>query len=55
MDALGRRVQELFSGEVEAGEPQQYNLDGAILPSGPYWVRAVGETFQSARQALLIK
>jgi hypothetical protein len=47
-DVLGRRVQTLFAGAMEAGEARQVEVDAAGLAPGAYVVRAVGEHFAEA-------
>nr|AWJ66355.1 cell surface protein [uncultured bacterium] len=54
-DALGRRVALLQDGPLPSGAAHTFTLDGAGLPSGVYVVRALGETFESARTVTLLR
>ena len=45
-DVLGRRIAEVFTGSVEAGETRRFTFDTAGVPGGSYVVRAEGETFE---------
>ena len=48
-DVLGREVAVLYDGTVAPGE-HRLTFEGRDLPSGPYFVRAVGETFAATRR-----
>jgi len=48
-DVLGRRVAEVFTGLIEAGETRRFTFDTAGVPGGSYIVRAEGETFEVAQ------
>ena len=54
-NALGQRVQEVFSGTVQANTPRTITIDGAALPSGMYMYRAEGRTFTATRQIMRVK
>jgi len=44
-DLLGRRVQALFSGVVQAGVTQHFAFERRDLPAGLYHIRFAGESF----------
>lgn len=52
-DVLGREVAVLHDGAVAPGE-HRFEFEGRRLPSGPYFVRAVGETFAATRRVTRI-
>jgi hypothetical protein len=54
-DYLGRRVKTLHDAVVPADQIQPILLDGQGLPSGAYFVRAVGEDFRVTRTLTLVK
>ncbi len=54
-DMLGRRVRTLYQGMVEAQQQRTFRFESGSLPSGPYFIRAVGETFAESKQVLLVK
>ena len=54
-DYLGRRIKMLHDGVVPASHRQSITFDGEGLPSGAYFVRAVGEDFQVTRTLTLVK
>ena len=54
-NTLGQRVAILFSGSVEANQPQLVTIDGAGLASGMYVVRVTGERFSDALSVTLLK
>ncbi|QXD16163.1 T9SS type A sorting domain-containing protein [Rhodocaloribacter litoris] len=54
-DALGRRVQTLYAGELTPGRRQELVLSGTGLGSGLYLIRARGESFEVTRTALLVR
>ena len=54
-DALGRQVEMLHDGTLNAGSIHEFQIDGASLPSGVYVVRALGERFTDVRQVTLTK
>jgi len=53
-DILGRRVQTLVSGDLQAGRHTR-NFDAARLSSGTYLVRLEAGSFTSTRKILLVK
>ncbi|WP_457651263.1 hypothetical protein [Rhodocaloribacter sp.] len=55
VDVLGRRVRLLHDGELRGGAPETFTFEAAGLPSGPYQIRALGETFVAARSVMLLK
>ncbi len=55
VDLLGRRVRLLHDGELRGGAPETFTFEAAGLPSGPYQIRALGETFVAARSVMLLK
>lgn len=54
-DYLGRRVKTLHDDTVPASQVQPITFSGEGLPSGAYFVRAVGEDFQVTRTLTLVK
>ena len=54
-DALGRQVALLHNGPLASGTAHPFALDGAALPSGVYFVRAVGERFSGVQRVALVK
>ena len=54
-DVLGRRVAQLFDGVLPAGRAQTFTFEAGAQPSGLYFVRIAGETFNVSRSALLVK
>ncbi len=54
-DVLGRRVAELYTGLLAAGETRRLTFDAAGLPGGSYVVRATGETFEASRPVTLVR
>ena len=54
-DMLGRRVTTLYQGMVEAKEQRTFTFEAGSLPSGPYFIRAIGETFADTKQVLLVR
>lgn len=54
-DALGRKVQVLFSGRIGAESEQRLLVEAATLQSGMYFVRAVGETFVATQRTVVVK
>lgn len=54
-DMLGRRVQQLYSGPLNAAEARIFSLDAGDLPSGRYVLRASGEYFSSDQTITLVK
>ncbi|MEZ4698751.1 MAG: FG-GAP-like repeat-containing protein [Rhodothermales bacterium] len=54
-DMQGRMVSLLHSGNLEAEQPYQFQMDGGDWASGKYLIRAVGERFESSRIVTLLK
>jgi hypothetical protein len=54
-DAAGRMRRVLFEGDVPASEQQEVTIDGAELPSGPYFVRIAGAGRIATTPVLLLK
>lgn len=54
-DLQGRKVRELFSGDLDANRTYRFVLDAAALPGGPYFIRTTGEHFTTTRKAVLIR
>ncbi len=54
-DAVGRAVQTLFEGTIDAQQPVNVIIDGRDLPSGLYIYRVAGEIFNESRQVILNK
>ena len=54
-DMLGRKVTTLYDGVVEAHAQRSFRFEAAALPSGPYFIRAVGETFVDTQQVMVLK
>lgn len=53
-DVLGRRVQTLHDGPMREGQRYPLRLDGRRLPSGTYFLRAVGETFRATQRMSVV-
>jgi hypothetical protein len=54
-DMLGRRVAELHNGLVEANQIRTFRFEADHFSSGTYFLRAVGSTFLTTQQVLLVK
>ena len=54
-DVVGRQVAMLFSGQMEEGQARAFTIDGANLPSGSYYYRAIGRTFAETGRVTLLK
>jgi hypothetical protein len=54
-DMLGRRVARLHNGRLNAGEATTLTLSGAQHASGVYFVRVVGEQFQTTTRLTLVR
>ncbi len=54
-NTLGQRMAVLYSGTVEANQPQLVTIDGTDLASGMYMVRVIGERFSDALSVTLLK
>ncbi len=55
LDVLGREVALLFDGTLTAGLAHPFELDGTLLRSGAYVVRARGETFVASRHVTVVR
>ena len=54
-DMLGRKVATLHKGEIEAYQRRSFLFEAASLPSGAYFIRAIGETFMETKQVMLVR
>ena len=54
-DALGRQIETLFDGPVEANRYETLQIDGASLPTGTYVVRVEGETASGSTRIVLAR
>ncbi|MCB0717630.1 MAG: T9SS type A sorting domain-containing protein [Bacteroidetes bacterium] len=54
-DVTGRRVQDLFSGRIAAGEQREVRMNGDGLAAGVYFYRVVGDRFQSTGRVMLTR
>lgn len=54
-NAIGQRVQTVFSGALVPGDTETIELDTAGLPSGVYVVRVSGESFVSTRNVTVVR
>jgi len=54
-DAEGRRVASLFDGDVRAGVPALWTLDGNALPNGQYLVHVRGDGIEVVREVTLVR
>ena len=54
-DATGRRVAVLHAGMLGAGETRTFTLNANSLPSGVYFVRAIGERFATTERVMLVR
>lgn len=54
-DLMGRLVETLHAGVLEAQRAHAYQINAQDLPSGPYIVRVLGDTFEGSRQVTLMK
>ncbi len=54
-DALGRRVQTVFSGAMVPGTTETVELRTSDLPAGVYVVRVSGESFVSTRNMTVVR
>lgn len=54
-DYLGRRVETLHDGMVPANQTKRLVLNAGALPSGAYFVRVVGQGFETTRTVTLVK
>ena len=54
-DMLGRQVQTLYQGDLAPSEAHQFTFQASDLPSGRYFIRAVGEYFNNTQTVTLLK
>ena len=54
-DLLGRRVQTLYNGVLEANESHSFTINGAGLSSGLYLIQVQGERFSASQRVTLLK
>ena len=54
-DLLGRQVAVLFAGEMASEQARALVFEAGGLPSGPYMIQAVGETFTASQRVVLTK
>ncbi len=54
-DVLGRQIDVLFQGAIQANAPKEISADGAALTNGTYFVRISGETFEATQTLVLQK
>ncbi|MEM8488403.1 MAG: T9SS type A sorting domain-containing protein [Bacteroidota bacterium] len=54
-DMLGRHVQTLHQGALSPSEAHQFTFEASNLPSGRYFIRAVGEFFNQSQTVTLLK
>lgn len=54
-DMLGRRVTTLFEGVVDANQARTFRFEAGAHPSGPYFIRAIGDHFVKTQQVLLVR
>jgi hypothetical protein len=52
---LGRQVQTLFQGTLAPSEAHPFTFEAGSLPSGRYFIRAVGDYFTQAQTVTLLK
>lgn len=51
----GQRVAHLHAGVLQAEQPYPFTFKAEELPSGIYFIRALGERFTASQQVLLVK
>lgn len=54
-DLLGRRVAELFNGQLAAGRTLPLVFEAKALPAGLYVIQARGDTFSETRRVTLVR
>lgn len=54
-DVLGRRVATLYHDRLPAHRTERLRLEGHRLPSGLYFIRAVGDDFSITRRVTLVR
>ena len=54
-DLLGRSVVVLHDGQLAAGSDHTFRVNGSVLPSGQYIVRAQGESYVSTQRLTVVR
>ena len=54
-DMLGRQVQTLYQGQLQANRAHNFTIDGSQLPSGTYIYRVTGSRFHTSERVILLK
>ena len=54
-NVLGQRVASVFSGSVAPGTDLRRSVDVSTLPSGLYFIRAMGETLQATEKISVVR
>ena len=54
-DMLGRQVKTLYQGILAPSEAHRFTLEADNLPSGRYFIRAIGEFFTQSQTVTLLK
>lgn len=54
-DMLGRQIKTLYSGVLAPNESHLFTFEASNLPSGRYFIRAVGEFFTQSQTVTLLK
>lgn len=54
-DATGREIALLHDGQLTGNVPHRFVWDGANIPSGTYFVRATGETFNESQSVIRVR
>ena len=52
---LGRRVQVLHDGRLEAGQTHTFTFEVSNIPSGIYLIRVTGEQFSATQRVTLLQ
>lgn len=54
-NVMGQQVAMVYDGAAVAGAPVRLRVGGTALPSGTYFVRVIGETFQATRRLTVVR
>ncbi|MDX1438797.1 MAG: T9SS type A sorting domain-containing protein [Rubricoccaceae bacterium] len=54
-NSLGQKVDTIFNGTMAAGNARSFTINGAGLPSGAYYYRAIGTNFAETGRVMLLK
>ncbi|NBB85250.1 MAG: T9SS type A sorting domain-containing protein, partial [Bacteroidetes bacterium] len=54
-DAIGQRVRVSMDEKIEPGESNTFEVNGAGLASGTYFIRFTGETFRETRTVTRVR